>query len=226
MNARLLPTVIAAGLACAAPQAVLAQTDVALELGASQVGPPLGADAQSARFGVAGVRASHYSLAGSGVWASMLVGRTLGDPNGGDFLSAIVGGTLLDRWGAHFTGGMDLTFLGFGVKAPFPYRALAAEGGPTLQYRAGPVSVKASLIAGLGRSRVELWSTAGGPTRVFEDDLWRVGGTTDLLLGSGPVRFGVSAGAHDTPGGTYRSGGARIVLAGGWGAVDMRVRRR
>jgi hypothetical protein len=57
--------------------------------------------------------------------------------------------------------------------------------------------------------------------RTFEDDLWRVGGTGEVLLGRGSVRAGVSGGAHHTAGGTYTSGGGRFVLAGDWGAAEL-----
>jgi hypothetical protein len=198
-----------------------AQTDVAIELGASQIGPPLGADTESTRYGVAGLRASHYSLTGSGLSASVLAGRAIGDPTGGDFLSATLGSSMVEDWGGGWTAGMDLRLFGFGISAPFPYRAIAAEGGPVLAYRGGPFSVKAAAIAGVGRSSIEMWRIPGGRTRVFTDDLWRVGGTAEVMLGSGPVRVGVAGGAHETTGGVFGSGGGRLVFAGGWGAVEL-----
>jgi hypothetical protein len=206
-----------------APAATLApQTDVTIELGASQIGPPVDSDAESARFGVGGLRASHYSLTGSGISASLLVGRAMGDQNGGDFLSASLASSMVEDWGGGWSAGMDLRVLGFGVQAPFPYRAVAAEGGPTLTYRNRAVSVSGSAIAGVGRSSFELRRVQGA-TRVVEDDLWRVGGTAEVMLGSGPFRVGVAGGAHDTPAGVYGSGGGRIVLTGGWGAVELRA---
>jgi hypothetical protein len=200
-----------------------AQTDVTVELGASQIGPQLGDDGESARFGVGGIRASHYSLGGSGISASLLLGHSLGGQTGGDFFSASFGTSLLESWGGGWSGGTDLRLLGFGIRAPFPYRALAAEGGPLIRYRGGSVSLSAAVVAGLGRSRFEIWRVAGGRTRVFLDDLWRIGGTTELLLGSGALRAGVAAGLHETTGGTFTSGGGRIVLAGGRAAVEVRA---
>jgi hypothetical protein len=116
---------------------------------------------------------------------------------------------------------MDLRLFGFAIASPFPYRAIAAEGGPVLQYRRGSLSVKGAAIAGVGRSSIELWRVPGGPTRVFTDDLWRVGGTAEIMLGSGPVRVGMAGGAHETTGGVFASGGGRLVFAGGWGAVEL-----
>ncbi|MEQ1856478.1 MAG: glycogen-binding domain-containing protein [Longimicrobiales bacterium] len=213
---------VAASVPAAAGAAPSLQTELAVELGASQIGPPVGSDAESARFGVGGVRASHYSLTGSGISASVLLGRALGGQNGGDFLSASLSSSMVEDWGGGWSAGMDLRVFGFGVQAPFPYHAIAAEGGPTLTYRAGSLSVSGAAIAGVGRSSFEFQRFPGGLTRTFEDDLWRVGGTAEVLVGSGPLRAGVAGGAHETPGGLYGSGGGRIVLSGGWGAVELR----
>ena len=117
-----------ATLAWAAP--AICQSEVTIEVGASQVGPPAGVDAATARFAVGGIRATRYSSNGSGLFTSVLVGRSFGPTAGGDFLSGTVGGTLRRDWGAGWSGGMDVRALGFEVRAPFPYRALAAEGGP------------------------------------------------------------------------------------------------
>ena len=146
--------VVAATLVTAAP--VICQSEVTIEVGASQVGPPSGVDAATARFAVGGVRATRYSSNGSGLFASALVGRSFGDASGGDFLSGTLGGTLRRDWGAGWSGGMDLRVLGFEVRTPFPYRALAAEGGPTLRYRSGRISVKVNGLAGIGTSRLQL----------------------------------------------------------------------
>jgi hypothetical protein len=86
----------------------------------------------------------------------------------------------------------------------------------------GPVTTTAKGVFGIGRSSVELWRRIDGLRRVFQDDLWRAGATAEVLLGTGTVRAGLVGGLHDTPGGTYTSGGARALLAGGWGAVEAR----
>lgn len=210
-------------LATLAPAPGLGQTEVAVELGVSQVGPPSGLEGESARFGIGGLRASHYTFDGSGIGASLMFGRAFGNEAGGDFVSGVLSGKVRDRWGTAWTGGLDLELVGFEVRAPFPYLAVAVEGGPSLAFQAGPVTATAGGVLGIGGSRVELWREVDGPRRVFEDDLWRVGGTAELLVGGGPLHAGVAAGAHETPNGTYASGGARLVLSGGWGAAEART---
>jgi len=213
----------AATLAGLAAEAVAAQTQMAIELGASQVGPPAGLDEESARFGMAGLSLTHYSLAGSGVTASLMFGQAFGDPNGGDFVSGLLGGTLRDRWSTTWTGGLDLQLIGFQVRSPFPYSAFAVEGRPNVRFQSGPLSVAATGVGGLGRSRVEIWRVRTGPSRVFEDDLWRVGGTGEVLLGTGSFQAGLVGGAHHSAGGGYTSGGARMILSGRWGVAEARA---
>ncbi|MCH7532335.1 MAG: glycogen-binding domain-containing protein [Gemmatimonadetes bacterium] len=211
-------------LALAGPAPALSQSEVTIELGASQVGPPSGVDAATARFAVGGVRASTYSSNGSGLFASVLAGRSFGATSGGDFLSGTLGGTLRQDWGRGWTGGFDVRALGFEVRAPFPYRALAAEGGPTLRYRSGQVSVKVNGLAGIGTSRLQLRRRPDTPVvRTIDHDLWRVGGTTELLVGSGNTWFGLEGGAHHTSGGTYTAGGLRLILGGTQAAAELRV---
>jgi len=214
---------IAATLAGLTPGPASAQTEMTVELGASQVGPAAGLDGERARFGVAGLRLTHYSPGGSGLSTSLMFGRAFGDPNGGDFVSAVLGGALRDRWGSGWTGGMDVQLVGFTVRAPFPYRAFVVEGGPSLGFRSGPLSVTATAVAGVGRSRVELWRVQAGPHRVFTDALWRLGGTGEVSLGSGGFRVGVVGGAHESAGGAYQSGGVRMIVSGAWGALEARA---
>ena len=210
-------------VAASPAQPARAQTDVTLEIGASQMGPSLGDDADAARFGVAGVRASHYNVSGSGVAAGFLFGHTIGGQTGGDFFSASFGGSLVDEWGGGWAGGMDVRFLGFGVRAPYPYRALAVEGGPMLRFSRGTFSVTTAAVAGIGRSRIRLWRFSGGRGRLFLDDLWRVGGTTEVLFGSADIRAGLAAGVHETTGGTFSSGGGRVIFLGGQAAIEVRA---
>lgn len=204
------------------PTAADSQTVVAFEVGASQVGPPSGLDAEYARFGIAGIRASRYGLGGSGISGSIMFGRALGDTTGGDFVSGLLAGSLRDQWGTRWVGGLDLEAVGFQVRAPFPYTAVAVEGGPSVSFTAGPVTTTARGVFGIGSSRVEVWRHLGGARRTFQDDLWRAGTEAELALGTAPLRIGLTAGVHDTPGGTYSSGGARVILAGTWGAVEAR----
>lgn len=202
-----------------------AQTDVTLELGASRIGPAVGAEGDDARFVLAGVRGARYAVNGSVVSASMLFGRTLDVGAGGSFLSGVLEGTLADRWTSSLSGELDARVLGYGVEEPFPYRAVAAEGGPSLRYRTPGLSLTLAGLAGVGRSELELWRVEGGPSRVFRNDLWRAGGTAELLLGPATASAGLVAGWHATPSGDYRSVGARVVLAGGWGLAELRADR-
>jgi hypothetical protein len=210
-------------VAAASTQPARAQTDVTLEVGASQMGPSLGDDADGARFGVGGIRASHYTLSGSGVAAGFLFGHTIGGQSSGDFFSASLGGSLVDEWGGGWAGGMDVRLLGFGIRAPYPYRAVAAEGGPLLRFSRGTFSVTTAAVAGIGRSRIRLWRVPGGRGRLFFDDLWRLGGTTEILFGSADIRAGVAAGVHETTGGTFSSGGGRVIFLGGQAAIEVRA---
>ena len=206
-----------------APTPATAQSDVSLEVGASQVGPPAGLDGDQARFGMAGVRASFFDVDGSGITTSLMFGRAFDDAAGGDFVSGVLAGSLRTDWGGGWRGGMDLELVGFQVKTPFPYTTVAVEGGPTLSMSAGPVTTTAKGVVGVGSSRVELWRRINGPSRVFEDDLWRIGSTAEVLLGRGAVRAGLAGGAHKTGGGNYTSGGARLVLASSWAVAEVRA---
>ena len=223
MSGRPLFVMFAATVAGLAAEPVSAQTEMTIELGASQIGPAAGLDEESARFGMAGLRLSHYGLGGSGVETSLMFGQAFGDANGGDFVSGVLNGTLRDRWGSAWTGGMDLQLVGFQVRSPFPYRAFALEGGPRISVQAGPISLTAAAIGGVGRSRVEIWRLLTGPSRVFEDALWRVGGTGELTVGTGAVRAGVTGGLHESAGGGYTSGGARVTFSGRWGVAEVRT---
>ncbi len=69
---------LVSALVAACAPALRAQTDVTVELGASQVGSPVGGATESSRFGVAGLRASYYSLTGSGLAASILAALLFG----------------------------------------------------------------------------------------------------------------------------------------------------
>ena len=202
---------------------VAAQSDLTLEFGGSQVGPPLGAEGDNARFVVGGLRAAHYGANGSGLFGSALFGQTLDSAVGGSFLSGVAGATLVDRWTPTLSGSLDAKFLGYGTQMPFPYRAFAAEGRAALRYRQSHFGVDLTGLGGVGRSQLQL-SRPGG-TRVFlvENDLWRVGGTAEVTVGPVTSSFGVVGGLHDTPEGLYRSVGGRLTLAGFWGLAELRV---
>lgn len=220
MLAPLFATVLLLG-----PGAASAQTDVTLELGASRIGPAVGGDGDHAGFLLAGLRGARHTGGGSGVVASVLFGRTLDVAAGGSFLSGMVEGTLADRWSSSLTAEMDARVLGYGVEEPFPYRAVALEGGPSLRYRTPALAVTVTGLAGVGRSELELWRVEGGPSRVFRNDLWRAGGSAELLVGPATSAAGPVAGWHRTPNGDFRTVGARVVLAGAWGLAELRADR-
>jgi AMP-activated protein kinase-like protein len=202
-----------------------AQTNLTLEFGGSQVGPPVGVEGSIARFLMGGVRASHYGSSGSGVFASVLFGQTLDESVGGSFLSGILEASLADRWTQSTIGSLDVRVLGYGTQRPFPYRAFAAEGGPSLRVRTERFGLRVRGIGGLGLSQLELWRVEGGRSRVFENDLWRYGGTTEIELGPVTSNFGVTGGWHRTPAGDYLNAGARFVFAGRWGLAEIRIDR-
>jgi hypothetical protein len=204
------------------PAATAAQTELTVELGASQIGPAEGAGGGGARYGVGGLRFSSWGLSGSGVTASLMFGTAFGEPRGGDFVSGVLGASLRDRWSSTWSGGFDTQLVGFEIRSPYPYRTYAVEGGPSVTAQGSVASLTAAGVLGVGRSRVELWRRVDGIHLVFEDDLWRVGATVEALLGPGPVRGGVTGGVHHTAGGGYASIGSRILVAGGWGAVELR----
>lgn len=199
-----------------------AQTELAVELGASQVGPADAVGGRSARYGTGGLRFSSYGPSGSGVTASLMYGTVFGEPQGGDFVSGVLGASLHDRWSPTWSGGFDTQLVGFEIRAPFPYRTYALEGGPTVTAQGDVISLTATGIVGLGRSRVEVWRRLSDAHLVFADDLWRVGGTAEVLLGPGPVRGGLTGGVHHTAGGDYSSIGTRLLVGGGWGMVEVR----
>jgi hypothetical protein len=202
-----------------------AQTEIRLELGASQVGPALGVDADDARFAIGGLRVSHERPTGSGVYASLLGGQVLGNSRGGSFLSGLLEARAIDTWTTRWSGSIDARFLAFEVKDPFPYRTLAFELGPTASYRTPSLSLKIGALGGLGRSRIELWRHFGGATRVFEDDHWRFGGTGELLVGSPTVQVGIAGSAHKASDELYHSVGGRLIVGGDWGVVELRADR-
>jgi len=205
-----------------APTLAAAQTELALELGVSQVGPAAGVAGESARFGMGGLRFSSYGLSGSGVTASLMYGTAFGEPQGGDFVSGVLGAALRDRWSGTWTAGFDAQLVGFEIRTPFPYRTYAVEGGPTLAAQGDVISLSAKGVLGVGHSQVEVWRRLSGLHLVFEDNLWRVGGTAEVLLGPGPVRGGLTGGVHHTAGGDYSSIGSRLFVAGDWGVVEVR----
>ncbi len=217
-------------LLCAAalihvPASVHAQGHVTLELGGSQIGPPLGVEGDVARYVVGGVRASGYARGGSGGFASVLFGQTLDEAAGGSFLSATVEGSLVRRWVGGWSMGLDARVLGWGTRAPYRYEAIAVEGGPSLRYGTDRFAARLTGLGGVGTSRFELARRPQGLRFVFEDDLWRYGGTGEITLGPLASNLSALGGWHRTPAGDYASVGGRLSFAGRWGVVEIRIER-
>jgi hypothetical protein len=225
-TALLTAALFGSGLGLAVDAEIAAgQSDLTLEFGASQIGPPVGLEGENARFFMGGVRGSHYGDGGSGVFASVLFGQTLDSATGGSFLSGTLEGSLVGRWTPNVTGSFNARVLGYGTQEPFPYRAFAAEGGPTLRVRTPSLGVKLSAVGGVGLAQLKLWRVEGGASRVFENDLWRGGGIAEIEFGPVTSNFGIVSGWHRTPAGNYSNVGARVVLAGQWGLAELRLDR-
>jgi len=214
----------------AGPATAAAQTsEVSVEIGGSRVVPPSEVEGDAAGFLVGGLRASRYGFGGSGVHASLLLGRALDAATGGDFLSAEVGGRAWRALGRGWSTGGEARAFGFRVRDPFAYRAAGAEGSALLRYRGHVWSGRLAATGGVGRSRVDVSTVVQRLRRratvveVLTDDLWRWGATAELLAGGGPVAAGVAATVHRTAGGTYRSAGVRIVAGGARGALELRL---
>jgi hypothetical protein len=203
---------------------VHAQTsDLSIEVGGSSVSPPAGIEGEDARFVVAGIRALHFKSGGSGALASFLVGRTLKDGAGGDFLSGIVEGQALKHFGEAWSAGVELRGFGFRVADPFPYRSFGVEGGPAFRFTSRYVSAALKGIAGGGWSETELRRTGERPSQVVEDELWRYGGTGEVLAGDKGFLTGIALGVHESSGGSYRSAGIRLLATRGGSALELRL---
>jgi hypothetical protein len=198
-------------------------TELSVEVGGSSVAPPVGLEGEDARFFVAGVRGLRFDLGGSGVMASFLVGRSLQDGAGGDFLSGALTGRLMRSFGPGWAGGLEAEAFGFRVADPFPYRSLGVEGGPVLSFTSRNLSASLKGVAGGGWSETELMRTGRDPTQVVKDDLWRYGGTGEVLVGGKGVLGGLALGIHESSGGTYRSAGLRFLVGRGGSALELRV---
>jgi hypothetical protein len=197
--------------------------ELTVEIGGSTIRPPAGVEGNAARFLAAGVRASRYSSGGSGIFASILAGRAMEDGSGGDFFSASVEGEVWRSFGGGWAGGVEVRGFGFEVVDPFPYRAFGVEGGPVLRFTSRNLTARVSGVAGSGRSETELIRYAEGPVEKVEDELWRLGAVAEVLAGSSRFMAGISAGIHESLGGTFRFGGIRVLAGGGGPAVEGRL---
>ncbi|MBT8397557.1 MAG: hypothetical protein HKO65_13590 [Gemmatimonadetes bacterium] len=206
------------------PAGLWAQTtDLSIELGGSTVSPPIGIEGEDAHFFVAGIRGLRFSPGGSGVTASFLLGRSLQEGAGGDFLSGTVGGQALKQFGNGWAGGVEARGFGFRVADPFPYRSLGAEGGPVLRFTRQNLSASVKGIAGGGWSETELQRTGREPSQLVKDELWRYGGVGEVLAGGRGILAGIAVGVHESSGGRYQSAGLRLLVARGGSALELRV---
>ncbi|MDP2957727.1 MAG: glycogen-binding domain-containing protein [Longimicrobiales bacterium] len=198
-----------------------------VEVGGSQVLPPLGVEGEAARFLVGGLRATRLGLDGSGLYGGLLLGRALGRATGGDFVSGEAGASAWWRLSPSWSVGVEGRSSAFDVAEPVPYRAATAEGFATLRLTAGALSARLIGAAGAGRSWVEVVQALGhhqeGTSEELVDDLWRYGGTLEVLGRRGPVSMGVAGGVHGTAGGTFRSAGVRLLAVGGGRALEARL---
>ncbi len=198
-------------------------SQLVLELGGSQVRPPLGIEGSPANFMVGGLRGSLGMGIDSQLTGSVLAGRSLDAAASGDFLSGEFGAGLWSNFHGRWSAGSDIRLFAFDVGSPFPYRAGGIEAATGLRFRAGGVATRVDAVTGWGRSEVELSRFTDGSVEVVVDDLWRYGGTAEVLLGEGPLAVGLTGGWHESAGGSYRSLGGRLVLVLGPAAGELRV---
>ncbi len=202
----------------------LAQTsEVVLEVGGSQLRPPVEVDGVAARFVVGGIRAQRFAPGGTGVWGAALAGRALDGAHGADFLSGDLGAAAWLPLDHGVSLGMEARGFAFEVANPYLYRAGGAEGSLGLRVSGPAVMVRVAATGGLGRSRVELRRYVDGPARIFTDDLWRYGGEAELLVGGRALAVGAAGSVHETAGGMFRSVGGRVVVALAGSAVEVRL---
>lgn len=220
MNVR--PLLVLALLLLPGPLAPQSSRLVA-EAGASRFLPPLGVDGPAANYLLAGLRGEFLSLGGSGLTLSLLGGRATDAGTGGSFVSGEAAALIRERLSRAWELGGEARLSGFTVGDPFPYEAGAVEGETWLRFASEHVSATLAGSGGWGRSRVELRRYVDGPVTTVVDDLWRYGGTAEVLAGSRSVAAGVSAGYHESAGGHFRSVGGRVVLGFAGGAVEARV---
>lgn len=216
---------VLAGLGAALSPGVLGGQirEVSLEVGGSSVRPPSGVEGDAANFLVGGIRAQSYDFFGTGIMAALQAGRSVSDGAGGDFLSGTLDGSYWHPFGGGWSGGLEARAFAFEVTDPFPYRAVAVEGGPALRFAGSRVVATLEGVVGSGWSRTELVPYAQEPAVTLEEDLWRYGLTGEVLAGSRSVMVGLAAGVHDSPGGSYQSLGGRLLLRGAGPVVEFTV---
>jgi len=218
---RTLVVLAAFGILALPPGAAAQFRDVSVEVGGSSVRPPSGVDGDAASFLVAGIRAMSYGFSGTGLMAAFQAGRSVTPGNGGDFLSGTLEGSYWHPLSGGWSGGLEARAFAFEVTDPFPYRAVAVEGGPALRFVGRHFSATVEGTAGSGWSRTELVPFGDEAVVTLDEDLWRYGIAGEALAGNRRVMAGLAAGVHDTPGGSYRSVGGRLFLRGDGPLVEV-----
>lgn len=197
--------------------------EVSVEVGGSSVRPPSGVEGDAAGFVVAGIRAMRYDFSGTGLMAAFQAGRSVTPGSGGDFLSGTIEGAVWHPLGGGWSGGLEARGFAFEVTDPFPYRAVAVEGGPSMRFVSRHFSATVDGVLGSGWSRTELLPYGDEAAVTMEEELWRYGIAGEVLAGNRAIMAGLAAGVHETPGGTYRSAGGRLLLKGDGPLVEITV---
>jgi hypothetical protein len=198
-------------------------SEVVLEVGGSQFRPPVGVEGSPASFLVGGIRASRFLASRSQLRASVLAGRSLDAAASGNFATGEVGADLWQDLPASWAVGSEMRAFAFDVGGPFPYRAGGLEASAGVRFHTPAVSAELMAAGGWGRSTVELQRYTDGPTELVTDDLWRYGGSAQLLVGGKSVAAGLASALHESAGGRYRSLGGLLVVAAGGGGVELRL---
>lgn len=239
---RLFPALTALWLAVTPLETAGQDGGVTLEVGAARTFPPSGTDAAQASYGLLGARAERWTAGGTGLWAAVYGARAF-DQGASDWASADAGGLAWLGVGGPLDLGLGAAGYGFTVGAPYAHRAWTAEVTPRARLRLGRALLQLNGILGWGRSVVEVRltdtarleryrldrvvvdSSYAPLVRRAERELWHRGIEPELRLLVGPAVASVSAGAFDSPLGTYRK--ASLSAAGffgfespvGWSAV-------
>ncbi|MFO8172907.1 MAG: glycogen-binding domain-containing protein [Longimicrobiales bacterium] len=195
--------------------------EISLEVGGSSIRPPSGVEGDAASFLVAGIRAQSFDFVGTGFMGAVQAGRSMSQGSGGDFLSGTLEGSYWHSLAGGWSGGLEVRGFAFEVTDPFAYRALAVEGGPSIRFSGSHFSATLDGVVGSGWSRTELLPYADEPAVTMDEDLWRYGLSGEFLAGTRIVMAGLAAGVHESPGGTYRSLGGRLLLKGSGPVVEF-----
>ncbi len=203
-------------------------SELVAELGATWSLPPIDVEGGAAGFFVTGLRASRWGLGGSGLHASLLVGRSMDEVDAGDVLSGEAGGEAWRDIGGGWSSGVRGRAFGLRVDAPIEQRSYGVEGAVLLRWRAPAFRASVRATGGAGQSRLSVEippSDRDGPTRTRErtDDLWRYGTEVELLWGDGPVLAGVRGGIDEGADGTYSRGGVQLLATAWLGVVEVHL---